>query len=307
MTAQSNPVEPAPTRAPMNIGITYAASAYVIWGVIPIFWKFLSHVGPVEIVVHRIVWTLIFAVAALAAWNRLPKLYAAFRNRRVLGALLISAILIAFNWGLFIWAVTTDRIIETSLGYYINPLVSFVLGVALLGEKLSRMQMIAIALAVAGVVNQTVAVGFVPWISIVLALSFGFYGLIRKTVAVESLEGLTIEAIILAPASLAYIVYLVASKQGAFLHVDLFTDVYLILAGPVTAVPLLLFAAGARLIRLSTMGFLQYLAPSISLVIAVFLYGEPFTHAHAITFALIWSALALVSWEAFRRERYSAA
>jgi chloramphenicol-sensitive protein RarD len=307
MTAQSNPLEPAPAREPMNVGITYAASAYVIWGVIPIFWKFLSHVGPVEIVVHRIVWTLIFAVAALAAWNRLPKLYAALKNRRVLGALMISAILIGFNWGLFIWAVTTDRIIETSLGYYINPLVSFVLGVAFLGEKLSRLQMIAIALALAGVINQTVAVGFLPWISLVLALSFGFYGLIRKTVAVESIEGLTIEAIILAPASLAYIVYLVATKQGAFMHVDLFTDVYLILAGPITAVPLLLFAAGARLIRLSTMGFLQYIAPSMALVIAVFLYNEPFTHAHAITFALIWSALALVSWEAFRRERYSAA
>jgi len=307
MTVETNPAAPTPARAPMNVGITYAATAYVVWGVIPIFWKFLEHVDAVEIVVHRIVWTLIFALAALAAWHRLPKLYAALKNRKVLAALLLSAILIAFNWGLFIWAVTTDRIIETSLGYYINPLVSFVLGVALLGERLSRLQMIAIALALAGVINQTVALGYLPWISLVLAVSFGFYGLIRKTVPVESLEGLTVEAIILTPASLAYIVYLVATKQGAFMHVSLFTDVYLILAGPVTAVPLLLFAAGARLIRLSTMGFLQYLAPSISLVIAVFMYGESFTHTHAITFALIWSALALVSWEAIRRERYSAA
>ncbi len=307
MTVETNPAAPTPARAPMNVGITYAATAYVVWGVIPIFWKFLEHVDAVEIVVHRIVWTLIFALAALAAWHRLPKLYAALKKRKVLAALLLSAILIAFNWGLFIWAVTTDRIIETSLGYYINPLVSFVLGVALLGERLSRLQMIAIALALAGVINQTVALGYLPWISLVLAVSFGFYGLIRKTVPVESLEGLTVEAIILTPASLAYIVYLVATKQGAFMHVSLFTDVYLILAGPVTAVPLLLFAAGARLIRLSTMGFLQYLAPSISLVIAVFMYGESFTHTHAITFALIWSALALVSWEAIRRERYSAA
>jgi chloramphenicol-sensitive protein RarD len=307
MTAETNPAEPTPARAPMNMGVTYAAAAYVTWGVIPIFWKYLEDVAPVEIVVHRIVWTLIFTLAALAAWQRLPKLYAALTNRRVLGALLMSAILIAFNWGLFIWAVTTDRIIETSLGYYINPLVSFVLGVAMLGERLSRLQLVAIGLAVAGVVNQTVSIGYLPWISLVLALSFGFYGLIRKMVNVESLEGLTVEAIILAPASLAYIVFLVATKQGAFMHVDLFTDVYLILAGPVTAVPLLLFAAGARLIRLSTLGFLQYLAPSISLIIAVFMYGEEFTHAHTITFALIWSALALVSWEAIRRDRYSAA
>lgn len=222
-------------------------------------------------------------------------------------ALLASALLIAVNWGLFIWAVTNDRIIDTSLGYYINPLVSFVLGVVWLGERLTKIQLIAIALAVLGVINQTVALGYLPWISLVLAVSFGIYGLIRKTADVESLEGLTIEAIILAPVSLGYIVYLVASGQGAFFHVDLTTDLLLVLAGPITAIPLLLFAAGARLVRLSTMGFLQYLAPSISLVLAVFLYNEPFTQAHAVTFTLIWSALALVTWEALRRERYSAA
>lgn len=292
-----------PSPPPLNRGVLYAASAYVTWGIIPIFWKLLDHVGAVEIVVHRIVWTLIFAMAALAAWERLPKLWTALKNRDVLLALLASAVLIAINWGLFIWAVTVDRIIDTSLGYYINPLVSFVLGVVWLGERLTKLQLAAIALAVLGVVNQTVALGYLPWISLVLALSFGIYGLIRKTVAVESLEGLTIEAIILAPLSLAYICYMVASGQGAFMHVNLTTDALLILAGPLTAIPLLLFAAGARLVRLSTMGFLQYLAPSISLVIAVFLYDEPFTQTHAITFALIWSALALVSGEAIKRDR----
>ncbi|MEQ1864942.1 MAG: EamA family transporter RarD [Micropepsaceae bacterium] len=294
-------------RKRVELGVLYAASAYVAWGIIPIFWKYLDHVGAVEIVVHRIVWTLIFALAALGAWERLPKLVSALRNRKALLALTASAVLIAINWGLFIWAVTTDRIIETSLGYYINPLVSIVIGVTLLGERLTRVQMAAIALATLGVLNQTISLGYLPWVSLVLALSFGFYGLIRKTVAVESLEGLTVEAIILAPLSLGYIVYLVASGQGAFFHVDVTTDFLLILAGPLTAIPLLMFSAGVRLIRLSTIGFLQYLAPSISLVLAVFLYNEPFTHAHAITFALIWSALALVSWEAFRREAYSAA
>ncbi|NOT41548.1 MAG: EamA family transporter RarD [Alphaproteobacteria bacterium] len=288
-------------------GVIYGASAYVTWGIIPIFWKFLDHVGAVEIVAHRIVWTLIFAVAALAAWERLPKLWVALRNPRTVMALVVSAVLIAVNWGLFIWAVTADRIIDTSLGYYINPLVSFMLGVAWLGERLTKVQMVAIGLAVLGVINQTVALGYLPWISLALAVSFGIYGLIRKTVAVESLEGLTIEAIILAPLSLGYVIYLVASGQGAFFQVSLTTDLLLVIAGPITAIPLLLFAAGARLVKLSTMGFLQYLAPSISLVLAVFLYNEPFTQAHAVTFALIWSALALVTWEAIRRERYSAA
>lgn len=297
----------APDAQSRNRGVLYGASAYVTWGVIPIFWKLLTHVGAVEIVVHRIVWTLIFALAALGAWNRLPRLWAALRNPRVMTALVASAVLIAMNWGLFIWAVTTDRIIDTSLGYYINPLVSFVLGVFWLGERLTKMQIAAIGLATLGVINQTVALGYLPWISLVLAVSFGLYGLIRKTVAVESLEGLTVEAIVLAPLSLVYIVYMVASQQGAFMHVSLTTDLLLILAGPLTAIPLLLFAAGARLVRLSTMGFLQYLAPSISLVLAIFLYHEPFTPTHAVTFALIWCALALVSWEAFRRETSAAA
>lgn len=290
-----------------NRGVIFGASAYITWGIIPIFWKFLDHVGAVEIVAHRIVWTLIFALAALAAWDKLPKLWAAMRNPKALAALTASAVLIAMNWGLFIWAVTADRIIDTSLGYYINPLVSFVLGVVWLGERLTKLQMVAIGLATLGVVNQTVALGYLPWISLVLAVSFGLYGLIRKTVAVESLEGLTVEAFILAPISLAYVAYMMASDQGAFMHLSVTTDLLLIMAGPLTAIPLLLFAAGARLVRLSTMGFLQYLAPSISLVLAVFLYGEEFTQAHAVTFALIWSALALVSWEALRREGYSAA
>jgi chloramphenicol-sensitive protein RarD len=295
---------------PVNRGVIYGASAYVTWGIIPIFWKFLEQVGDVgavEIVVHRIVWTLVFAVAALGAWQRLPKLWAVLKQPKVVLALAVSAILIAVNWGLFIWAVTADRIIDTSLGYYINPLVSFVLGVVWLGERLTKLQLVAIGLAVLGVLNQTVAVGYLPWISLALAFSFGFYGLIRKTVPVESLEGLTVEALLLAPLSLGYIVYLVSTGAGAFLHQGIGLDLLLILAGPLTAIPLLLFAAGARLVRLSTMGFLQYLAPSISLLVAVFLYHEPFTQAHAVTFALIWSALALVTWEAFRRERYSAA
>lgn len=295
-------------RPKIDTGVVYAASAFIIWGVIPIYWKeALGGVDALEIVMHRIVWTLVFALAALAAWKRLPKLYEALTTRRSLAFLSASAVLIAINWGIFIWAVTADRIIETSLGYYINPLVNFVLGAAFLGERLTRIQLVAVALAAVGVLNQTLALGYLPWVSLVLAVSFGFYGLIRKTVAVESLEGLTVESIILAPAALGYIAYLTITQQGAFTHVNVLTDINLVIAGPLTAIPLLLFAAGARLVRLSTIGFLQYLAPSIALLIAVFVYGEPFTAAHAVTFACIWAALILISWEALRREPYSAA
>ncbi len=295
-------------RQKIDTGVVYAASAFVIWGVIPIYWKeALGGIDAVEIVMHRIIWTLVFALAALAAWERLPKLYEALTTRRSLTLLTASAILIAINWGLFIWAVTVDRIIETSLGYYINPLVNFILGAVFLGERLTRIQLIAVALATIGVLNQTISLGYLPWVSLVLAVSFGVYGLIRKTVAVESLEGLTVESIILSPIALGYIAYLTLTKQGAFMHVSVMTDINLVVAGPITAIPLLLFAAGARLVRLSTIGFLQYLAPSIALLIAVFIYHEPFTTAHAITFAFIWAALVLITWEAFRRESYSAA
>ena len=292
---------------PDRTGIAYAASAYIAWGVIPIFWKQISHVSAVEIVAHRIVWTLVFTLCLIQYRKRVSHLWAALGRRRSLVALTASSILIAINWGVFIWAVASDRIIDTSLGYYINPLVSFVLGVIVLKERLTRLQQVSIALAVLGVANQTIALGYLPWVSLVLALSFGVYGLIRKMVSVESIEGLTVETLILVPASLGYLAYLFAADTGAFGKFGALNDFYLVLAGPLTAIPLLLFAAGARRIPLFMVGFLQYLAPSISLSLAVFLYGEAFTHAHAITFALIWSALALVTWDAFRRERYSAA
>lgn len=288
-------------------GVLYGASAYVIWGIIPIFWKLLNGVGAVEIVAHRIVWTLVFVLCILHVSGRLQKFRAALTNRRALAALSGSAILIAINWGVFIWAVTNERIIETSLGYFINPLISFVLGVLVLGEKLSRVKVVAVCLAALGVANQAISLGFLPWVSLVLAISFGIYGLIRKTVAVESIEGMAVEAVVLMPVSLGYVLYLTATQQGGFLHSGLLVDFCIVLAGPLTAIPLMLFSAGARLIPLSMIGFLQYLAPSISLMIAVFVYDETFTQAHAVTFALIWSALALVTWDAVKGQPYSAA
>jgi chloramphenicol-sensitive protein RarD len=291
----------------VRTGVIRAASAYIIWGVIPIFWQQLEGVSAIEIVAHRIVWTLAFTLVLLAMRGRLPALGAALRDWRSVAALAASSVLIAINWGIFIWAVTAGRIIETSLGYYINPLVSFLLGVLVLGERLSRLQIVAIGLALLGVLNQTVSLGYLPWVSLSLAVSFGIYGLIRKTVRVESIEGLTVEAMLLVPASLGYLAYLGITGTGAFVTAGPLMNFYLVLAGPVTAIPLLLFASGARLVKLSTIGFLQYFAPSISLMVAVFYNHEPFTAAHAVTFPLIWGALALVSWDAYRRDRYSAA
>jgi chloramphenicol-sensitive protein RarD len=292
---------------PERTGVIHAASAYIIWGIIPIYWKQITEADAAEIVAHRIVWTLVFTLLLLRVSGRIGQLLAALRDLKSLGALVVSSILIALNWGIFIWAVMSDRIIETSLGYYINPLVSFLLGVVFLNERLTVLQKVAVGLAALAVANQTWALGYLPWVSLVLAASFGVYGLIRKTVNVESIEGLTVETIVLVPFSLLYLFYLFSSATLSFAHHGIINDFLLVLAGPLTAIPLLLFASGARRIPLFMIGFLQYLAPTISLSLAVFLYGETFTAAHSVTFALIWLALALVSFEAFRRERYKPA
>lgn len=292
--------------SPERTGVIHAASAYIIWGIIPIYWKQITEADAAEIVAHRIVWTLAFTLLLLHFRGRIGQLLAALRDLRSMLALTLSSVLIALNWGIFIWAVMSDRIIETSLGYYINPLVSFLLGVLVLKERLTMPQKIAVGLAALGVANQTLALGFLPWVSLVLAASFGVYGLIRKTVNVESIEGLTVETIVLMPLAGLYLLYLFSTETLSFGHHGGVNDLLLVLAGPLTAIPLLLFASGARRIPLFMIGFLQYLAPTISLSLAVFVYGETFTSAHGVTFALIWAALALVSWEAFRREGYSA-
>lgn len=283
-------------------GVFYAAGAFVCWGVVVVYWKQLAHVPAAEILAHRIVWCAVFAIALVALLGRLGPMLEAIRRPRRLGVLALTGALITFNWGLFIWAVNEGRILDTSLGYYINPLVNIVLGLVLLGEKLTRLQQAAVALAAAAVVFQTAMLGVFPWIGITLALTFGLYGYLRKVVPVDSLEGLAIESLLVAPFAAVALVLLWAEDRGAFLQVDLSTDALLLLAGPVTAIPLMLFAAGARRIRLSTVGFLQYLAPSITALLAVWVYGELFTWISGVTFALIWTALAMVSAEAVRRE-----
>lgn len=282
-------------------GVLAAVLAYVIWGLVVVYWKWVGAVSAWEVLAHRVVWCFVFLVPLVAAMGRWPAIRAALANPRRLAALAACALFIGSNWGIFIWAVQHGRIIETSLGYYINPLIVIAIGVVLLGERLSPVRIASLGLAAIGVAMQAWALGFVPWISLVLATSFAIYGYIRKVVSVEALDGLFIETLLIAPFALGYLLWLEGEGHLAFAHTGTSLALLLMLAGPITAVPLWMFAVGARGVTMSTMGFLQYIAPTISLVIAVVLYDEPFDALRLVSFGFIWAALLVVSLEAFRR------
>jgi chloramphenicol-sensitive protein RarD len=282
-------------------GVLAAALAYTIWGVVVVYWKWLDHVSAWEVLAHRVVWCLIFLVPIVLALGRWPAIRAALTTPRSLFTLMACGVFIGSNWGLFIWAVQQGRIVETSLGYYINPLFAIAMGVVLLGERLSPVRLASLALAALGVAIQAWAMGFVPWISLVLATSFAIYGYLRKVVRVEALDGLFVETLLIAPLAAGYLLWLNGEGTLAFGHTGWDEALLLMMAGPITAVPLWMFAVGARGVRLSTMGFLQYIAPTISLVIAVAVYDEPFDTLRMVSFAFIWAALLVVSLEALRR------
>ncbi|HEY8495176.1 MAG TPA: EamA family transporter RarD [Myxococcota bacterium] len=287
-------------------GAVYALLAYTSWGLLPIYWKWLSAIPPLELLMHRIAGTALFAALLLTAARRWGEVGAIVRERRRLLPLLGSALLIAANWLIFIWAVQHGQIVATSLGYYLNPLANVALGLLLLRERLTRLQLLAVGIAAAGVAYVTHAAGGLPWISLALALSFALYGLIRKTVAAGSLAGLAVETALLAPAALAGIVVLEARGAGALgaaARLGAPRIAGLLAAGVVTALPLLWFASAARRLRLATVGLFQYIAPTLALICAVTLYGEPFTRAHAVAFSCIWLALALYSFESLRLYR----
>ena len=289
-------------RPSQRAGVASAVAAFLMWGLFPLYWKQLSAVPALEVVAHRTAW----GFASVAVWvtlrGRWKDAAAVGARRRTLLLLAAGALLIGVNWLLYIWAVTHGHVMEASLGYYINPLVNVLLGIAVLGERLDRAQGIAVALAGIGVAVLTLGYGRFPWISLALASTFGLYGLVRKTVAADAVTGLLWETAILAPAAVGYLVFLGGRGLGAFAAQPRATAL-LVLGGVVTAVPLALFAFGARALPLSTLGFIQYLSPSLQFLLAVFLYGEPFTAAHAVTFACIWSALALLTWDVRRRLR----
>jgi chloramphenicol-sensitive protein RarD len=278
-------------------GIALALAAYGLWGIVPVYWRLLAEVPAFEITVHRVLWCALFVLAVSLARGRWQQLLAMLRNRRLLGTLALTSILISVNWTIYIYCVATHQLVESSLGYYINPLVSIVLGVALFGERLSRLRLAAVLLATGAVGVKAVELGHLPWIAPALALSFGFYGYFRKKADVDALDGLTVETWILFPLTLGLVVYWGLSGNGAFPAANARTDTLLILGGPITALPLAMFAAGARRIRLSTLGFLQYFSPSITLALAVFGFGEPFSRVDAITFGLVWAALLLIALE----------
>ncbi|HYI40728.1 MAG TPA: EamA family transporter RarD [Allosphingosinicella sp.] len=283
-------------------GLLMGLGAYALWGVLPLYFKALVHVGATEIVAHRILWSLLFLGALATMWRKWPPIRAALANPKVALTLLLTAVLIGINWLVYIYAVVSGHVLEGSLGYYLNPLVNVLLGVFLLKEKLSPMQKAAVVLAGSGVAILAFGSGGAIWISLTLAASFAIYGFLRKVAPVDSLEGLWIETLFLAPLALGWVLWLGQSGDGDFLH-SRATDILLILGGALTAIPLLLFTAAAKRLPYSTLGFLQYVAPSIQFLLAVLVFGEPLTKAHVVCFAAIWVALAVFVVEGLRAGR----
>jgi chloramphenicol-sensitive protein RarD len=259
----------------------------------PVYIKAVRAAPVLEVLCHRVVWAVAFLLVLSWRQRQLRGLVPALRSGRTLAVLSASTVCIALNWLVYIWAVVNGRVLEASLGYYMNPLVNVLLGVALLGERLERPVRIAVGIAAAGVLWLAVHVGQFPWLPLALATLFGSYGLLRKIAPVGPLAGLTIETALLFPLAGGYLAWAIASGRAAFLAGNPWLDLNLLLAGPVTAVPLLFFAAAARRLPLSTMGFLQYLSPTLQFLLAVFVYGEAFDRAHAVAFAFIWTAIAL--------------
>ncbi len=285
-------------------GYILGLTAYVIWGLFPLYFKLLEQIPALEIVVHRVLWSALGAVLLLLVWKH-PGWWRELRaHPRRLAMLALSGLLIACNWLIYVWAVNNGHMLEASLGYYINPLVNVLLGLLLLGERLRRLQWLAVALAVSGVAQQVWQLGSLPWVSLLLALSFAFYGLIRKQAPVAALPGLAVETWMLLPVALGWLWLhpTAASSQADFW--DSSQGWWLAMAGPVTLIPLICFNAAARHLPYATLGFLQYLAPTLVLLLAVFLYDEPLAPANLLAFACIWAALLVYSldiWRVLRR------
>lgn len=288
----------------MNKGLVYAAIAYLTWGLLPIYWKALHDLPPLEIMAHRVVWSLAFVVIVLTA--RQQWRWVASVSRRTLLTFVAVSALISVNWFVYIWAVNAGFVVETSLGYFINPLVNVLLGSLFLGERLRRLQWIAVGLATLGVLYLTLSYGSLPWISLTLAFTFGFYALLKKTAKLNSVEGLTLEMALIFPLALLYLAYLGFTNQAAFPNVGLGIESLMVGAGVITAIPLLAFASAARRISMTALGLMQYMAPTMQFCLGVFLYHEPFTSAHLIGFSLIWLALAAYTTESIVHNRQGA-
>lgn len=284
-------------------GVLSAALAYAAWGLFPIYFKLLAEVPALEVVAHRTLWCMVFVVGLLALLRRWAWLGQVLRQPRVLLAFAASALLLSANWLVYVWAVQHEHVLDASLGYFINPLVNVALGFAFLHERPRRGQWLAVGLAGLGVLWLTVLTGKAPWVALVLAGTFGVYGLLRKVAALGPLEGLALETMLLTPLAAAALALWTLQGSSSFAHADLAGMGWLMFAGPLTALPLLLFAAGARRIPMTTLGLLQYISPSLQFLLGVWLYHEPFGGARIAGFALIWAALALYSAEGLWHSR----
>lgn len=284
-------------------GFAFALAAYLMWGFLPVYMKALADVPTLEVLAHRVLWSVPVALAVLVWLGRTSDLRAALRSPKMLAMAALTAALISVNWGLYVYAVQSGQAMEAALGYYINPLFSVLLGRVLLGERLDRLQWLSVLLTAAAVVLLTVETGRVPYLAIGMMLSWGFYAYFKKSLPFGPNQGFTLEVILLTPFALAWMVWLLASGQAIFLNGDSTTTALLVGAGVVTAVPLMVYANGAKLLRLATIGIMQYITPTLIFLTAVFAFGEPFGQARAIAFPMIWAALAMYTYALIRQSR----
>ena len=282
----------------MNRGLWYGLAAYSVWGLFPIYWKLIEFVPADQIIAHRIIWSfLLLALVGVLARGRRQSRPHVTMTRQVVGLYTAAAVLIAVNWFVYVWAVTHGFIVETSLGYFITPMVNVLLGVAILGERLRRFQVVAIGLAASGVGYLAIVYGEVPWIAIGLAVTFGTYGLVKKKAPLGSVAGLTLETGLLSLPALVYLGATEARGSDAFMQADTGTQILIVAAGPITTLPLVLFAAAVQRIPLSAIGMLQFIAPTIQFLLGVLVYQEPFTQQRVVGFALVWSAVIVFGAE----------
>ena len=292
---------PLPQTGDTRAGFVFAVMAYLIWGFLPLYMKALAHVPALEIIAHRILWSVPIAGLILIALGRTSDLVRALKTPRMVGMAAVTATLISINWGVYVWAIANDRALDAALGYYINPLFSVALGAAILREGLAPAQWVAVGLAAVAVTILTVAAGVVPWVALVLMTTFGLYGYLRKTLPIGPNQGFLLEVLLLSPLALAYLVWLGPAGQ---VIAGNWTDTALLIGtGAVTAIPLMLYANGAKGLKLSTIGILQYIAPTMIFLIAVFVFNEPFGPARAVAFPLIWAALVLYTGSMIRTAR----
>ncbi|WP_182027472.1 EamA family transporter RarD [Vibrio rotiferianus] len=286
-------------------GVLLAVGAYTMWGIAPIYFKSIAEVSPLEILSHRVFWSFFLLAALLHFGRQWRSVRDIIKNKTKMMYLVSTAILVGANWLIFIWAVTSNHMLDASLGYYINPLINVLLGMVFLGERLRKLQWFAVALAACGVLVQLIVFGSVPVVAIALAMSFGFYGLLRKKVSVEAQTGLFIETLVMLPAASIFLLFIASTPTSNMFENPWQLNTLLIAAGVITTLPLLCFTGAATRLKLSTLGFFQYIGPSLMFLLAVLIYGEPFTSDKAITFAFIWGALVVFSFDGLRNNRKS--